>query len=66
VPPTTIPATPSSLICLACFGVWNFPSAKMLAVTTYIYSPVGSAADLVLQTAIKEFLNGGSLAGKVA
>ncbi|BDQ63400.1 hypothetical protein EfsSVR2332_34780 [Enterococcus faecalis] len=37
--------------------------AKILAITNYIHSPIGKSADLVLQTAIEEFLNGGSLAG---
>ncbi len=40
--------------------------AKVIAVTNYIHSPIGRSADLVLQTAIDEFLNGGSLAGKVS
>jgi DNA-binding MurR/RpiR family transcriptional regulator len=40
--------------------------AKVLAITNYIHSPIGKSADLVLQTAIKEFLNGGSLAGKIS
>lgn len=40
--------------------------AKILAITNYLHSPVGQAADLVLQTAIEEFLNGGSLAGKIS
>ena len=40
--------------------------AKILAITNYIHSPIGKSADLVLQTAIEEFLNGGSLAGKIS
>ena len=32
---------------------------KILAITNYIHSPIGQTADLVLQTAIEEFLNGG-------
>ena len=40
--------------------------AKILAITNYIHSPIGQTADLVLQTAIEEFLNGGSLAGKIS
>lgn len=40
--------------------------AKIIAVTNYIHSPIGKSADLVLQTAIEEFLNGGSLAGKIS
>lgn len=40
--------------------------AKILAITNYLHSPVGQAADLVLQTAIEEFLNGDSLAGKIS
>lgn len=39
---------------------------KILAITNYIHSPIGQTADLVLQTAIEEFLNGGSLAGKIS
>ena len=34
--------------------------------TKDIHSPIGKSADLVLQTAIEEFLNGGSLAGKIS
>ncbi|EKG9127447.1 MurR/RpiR family transcriptional regulator, partial [Enterococcus faecium] len=30
------------------------------------HSPIGKSADLVLQTAIEEFLNGGSLDGKIS
>ncbi|OJG80016.1 Sialic acid utilization regulator, RpiR family protein [Enterococcus ratti] len=40
--------------------------AKILAITNYIHSPIGQASDIVLQTAIEEFLNGGSLAGKIS
>lgn len=40
--------------------------AKIIAITNYIHSPIGKSADLVLQTAIEEFLNGGSLAGKIS
>ena len=40
--------------------------AKIIAITNYIHSPIGKSADLVLQTAIEEFLNGGSLDGKIS
>ncbi|MDU4271635.1 MAG: MurR/RpiR family transcriptional regulator [Enterococcus hirae] len=40
--------------------------SKIIAITNYIHSPIGQSADLVLQTAIEEFLNGGSLAGKIS
>ncbi len=40
--------------------------AKILAITNYLHSPIGQTADVVLQTAIEEFLNGGSLAGKIS
>ena len=40
--------------------------AKILAITNYLQSPIGRTADFVLQTAIEEFLNGASLAGKIS
>lgn len=39
---------------------------KIVAITTYLNSPVATAADFVLQTAVDEFLNGGSLSGKLS
>lgn len=40
--------------------------AKIIAITNYLLSPIATLADVVLQTAIEEFLNGGSLAGKIS
>lgn len=40
--------------------------ANILSITNYIHSPIGRVADLVVQTAIEEFLDGGSLAGKIS
>lgn len=40
-------------------------NAQVLAITNYLFSPIAQLADVVLQTAIEEFLNGGSLAGKI-
>lgn len=39
--------------------------AKVIAITKYQHSPIGKLGDVVLQTAIDEFLNGGSVAGRV-
>jgi DNA-binding MurR/RpiR family transcriptional regulator len=39
---------------------------KIISITNYLLSPIARLADVVLQTAIEEFLNGGSLAGKVS
>ncbi|KRL59520.1 MurR/RpiR family transcriptional regulator [Latilactobacillus fuchuensis] len=40
--------------------------AKIISITNYLLSPIAQQGDVVLQTAIEEFLNGGSLAGKVS
>lgn len=40
--------------------------AKILAMTNYQTSPIAQLADVVLQTAIEEFLNGGSVAGRIS
>ncbi|MBM7712742.1 DNA-binding MurR/RpiR family transcriptional regulator [Enterococcus xiangfangensis] len=40
--------------------------AKILAITNYLLSPIAQLADIVLQTAIEEFLDGASLAGKIS
>lgn len=37
--------------------------AKIIAVTNYLSSPIAGLGDIVLQTSVKEFLNGGSLEG---
>lgn len=39
---------------------------KIIAITNYLLSPIAQLADIVLQTAIEEFFNGASLAGKVS
>lgn len=40
--------------------------AKILAITNNFNSPVARLGDVVLQTAIEEFLNGGSVAGRIS
>ncbi|MFC6181377.1 MurR/RpiR family transcriptional regulator [Lactiplantibacillus daowaiensis] len=40
--------------------------AKILAITNNLNSPVAKLGDVVLQTAIEEFLNGGSVAGRIS
>lgn len=40
--------------------------AKVVAVTNYLSSPIAELADIVLQTAVQEFLDGASLAGKIS
>ena len=40
--------------------------AKIIAITNYQLSPIAQLADVVLQTAIDEFLDGASLAGKIS
>lgn len=40
--------------------------AKSIAITTYLHSPIAQTADVVLQTAVDDFLNGGSVIGKVS
>lgn len=40
--------------------------AKIISITNYLLSPIAQQGDVVLQTAIEEFLNGGSLAGKIS
>lgn len=40
--------------------------AKIIAITNYKLSPIAQLADIVLQTAIEEFLDGASLAGKIS
>lgn len=40
--------------------------ATIIAITNYLLSPIAQLADIVLQTAIKEFLNGGSIEGKIS
>ncbi|OTO20718.1 RpiR family phosphosugar-binding transcriptional regulator [Enterococcus sp. 3H8_DIV0648] len=40
--------------------------AKIIAITNYQLSPIAQLADVVLQTAIEEFLDGASLAGKIS
>lgn len=41
-------------------------NATIIAITNYLLSPIAQLADVVLQTAIKEFLNGGSIEGKIS
>ncbi|MFT8412566.1 MAG: MurR/RpiR family transcriptional regulator [Schleiferilactobacillus perolens] len=40
--------------------------AKIVAITNNPLTPIGKLGDVVLQTAIEEFLNGGSVAGRVS
>lgn len=40
--------------------------AKVIAITNATVSPIAQLADVTLQTAIEEFLNGGSVAGRVS
>jgi len=40
--------------------------AKILAITNYLFSPIAQLADIVLQTTVDEFLDGGSIAGKMS
>jgi len=40
--------------------------AKVLAITNNLNSPVAQLGDVILQTAIEEFLNGGSVAGRIS
>lgn len=40
--------------------------ATIIAITNYLNSPIGKQGDLVLQTAMQEFFNGGSVAGRVS
>lgn len=40
--------------------------ATIIAVTNYLSSPIAKLSDTVLQTAIEEFLDGGSLAGIIS
>ncbi|AVK64172.1 MurR/RpiR family transcriptional regulator [Lactobacillus sp. CBA3606] len=40
--------------------------AKVIAITNNLNSPVAQLGDVVLQTAIEEFLNGGSVAGRIS
>ncbi|MFD1442006.1 MurR/RpiR family transcriptional regulator [Lacticaseibacillus hegangensis] len=40
--------------------------AKVIAITNYSNTPIGRQGDVVLQTAIDEFLNGGSVDGKIS
>lgn len=40
--------------------------ADIIAVTNYTNTPIGRLGDIVLQTAVDEFLNGGSVAGRVS
>ena len=40
--------------------------AQIIAITTYPASPIALEADIVLQTAVDDFLNGGSLIGRMS
>ncbi|WP_127850093.1 MurR/RpiR family transcriptional regulator [Lacticaseibacillus hulanensis] len=40
--------------------------ATIITVTNYTNTPIGRLSDIVLQTAVDEFLNGGSVAGRVS
>jgi DNA-binding MurR/RpiR family transcriptional regulator len=40
--------------------------ATIIAVTNYLSSPIAKLSDIVLQTSIEEFLDGGSLAGIIS
>ncbi|WP_124058636.1 MurR/RpiR family transcriptional regulator [Vaginisenegalia massiliensis] len=40
--------------------------AKVIAITTYDFTPIGQLADLTLRTAVEEFIDGGSVAGKLS
>lgn len=40
--------------------------AQVIAITTYPASPIALEADIVLQTAVDDFLNGGSLIGRMS
>lgn len=40
--------------------------AKVIVVTTYLHSPLAQQGDIVLKTSVDEFLNGGSLVGKLS
>ncbi|MGX4686937.1 MurR/RpiR family transcriptional regulator [Vagococcus sp. JNUCC 83] len=40
--------------------------AKIIAITNYLFSPIAQLADAVLQTTVDEFLDGGSIAGKMS
>lgn len=40
--------------------------AKIISVTNFLSSPIAGLGDVVLQTAIEEFFEGGSLAGKMS
>jgi DNA-binding MurR/RpiR family transcriptional regulator len=40
--------------------------AKVIAITNYTNTPIARMSDVVLQTAVEEFLNGGSVAGRVS
>jgi len=40
--------------------------ARIIAITNNLNSPVASLGDVILQTAIEEFLNGGSVAGRIS
>lgn len=40
--------------------------ATVIGITNYTNTPIGRIADEVLQTAVEEFLNGGSVAGRVS
>jgi len=40
--------------------------ATIIAVTNYLNTPIGQLGDVVLQSAMQEFFNGGSVAGRVS
>ncbi|RGI32308.1 MurR/RpiR family transcriptional regulator [Melissococcus sp. OM08-11BH] len=40
--------------------------ATIIAITNYLLSPIAQLADVVLQTTVDEFLDGGSIAGKMS
>ncbi|WDF82394.1 MurR/RpiR family transcriptional regulator [Lacticaseibacillus pabuli] len=40
--------------------------AKIIAVTNYENTPIAKLSDVVLQTSVNEFLNGGSVAGRIS
>lgn len=40
--------------------------AKIIAITNYLLSPIAQLSDVVLQTTVDEFLDGGSIAGKMS
>lgn len=39
---------------------------KVIAITNYLNTPIARLSDIVLQSAVEEFLNGGSVAGRIS